>query len=114
MIDAKQYIRLLRNTNYEQCQKRMIIGETCCAVGLIAKDINPDWISDKEIPENTNNQIFALVQDIRLKYGVMIVSMNDEGKTFRQIANAIETAMEKDLDDSTIRDGFTRVPRPNL
>lgn len=95
MINAKQYVRMLRNTNYEQCKHLLIAGDKCCAVGLIAKDINPDWMCDRDIPENTNNQIFAFIQDVRLTYGVQIVVMNDAGKTFKQIADAIETAMEK-------------------
>lgn len=89
----------LRSGKYQQCQEQLTDGEGFCCLGVFA-DMHgieiprPNWGSadgDMDVNGPTYNTIKKQIPYFVYDRGI---SMNDEGKTFEEIADMIDIFVE--------------------
>ena len=83
-IKAK-WVRALESGKFKQGRKRLARGGYYCCLGVLRKIDNPSVGNDAEILPKEYQDELGLTVEIQQQ----LASMNDDGKTFKEIASWI-------------------------
>jgi hypothetical protein len=92
-MTRQQYIEMLRATQLPQCRLCLMIGDACCAMGLIGLELG---IPEQHMREHDTDQYREAWHKIGTELDSMKIDVvalfraNDSGKSFAQIATMIE------------------------
>lgn len=99
-----KWLEALRSGRYDQTTGQLRNGNCFCCLGVLCDVFNPnaweiegDW-SYGEGPDQSH-EVGVLPHNFRITYGIdpvleaLLIEMNDDGRTFSEIANYIEAKL---------------------
>ena len=89
--NRKKWIEALRSGEYEQGKDELRCMDSFCCIGVGADLFGHDWLSQVRYGYEINMENTGLRDKEGVFFGGSLVVMNDNGKTFSEIADIIES-----------------------